>query len=163
MQRVLTQMDSVWLSKQAVHAGEKTDLAFTTTVHWRDSPTEPERAILPVDVEGLWELTDGADLFVDAKYGQWGLRLLGASSASTRFETEFRQRPKQFLATDLVLGEFLGDSDLLVIRNDPSAADFGAVVVAHALDPRSQWTLAAPNLLDFLVEYAARQGEKFWE
>jgi hypothetical protein len=58
---------------------------------------------------------------------------------------------------------FLGDLDLVVIRSDPGQADFGHVLVALPIDPRSFWYEAASGLAEFLEKYAAAEGDKFWE
>jgi hypothetical protein len=61
-----------------------------------------------------------------------------------------------------VIGKFLGDSDLLVIRCSQSEEDFGNVLVALPLDPRPDWDHVAESLADFLDEYAKTGGEKYW-
>jgi hypothetical protein len=61
-----------------------------------------------------------------------------------------------------VVGEFLGDSDLLLVRCDPAAEDYGSVLVALPLDDRSEWDQAASSIEAFLLSYARTHGEKFW-
>jgi hypothetical protein len=61
-----------------------------------------------------------------------------------------------------VIGKFLGDSDLLVIRADETQSDFGSVIVALPIDPRPDWYHVAKSLADFLEEFAQSGGQKFW-
>jgi hypothetical protein len=73
------------------------------------------------------------------------------------------QRARDHAAGDLVVGRFLGDSDLLVVRCAPHAADYGRVVVALPLDPRGEWYEAAGSLEKFFERYEQAHGAKFWE
>jgi hypothetical protein len=116
----------------------------------------PESA-LPPGAADLWRLTRTADLFVDADFGQWGLRLLNPEASATRTRKERALRPTDYEPNDVVLGEFLGDQDLLVIGAN------GSVLVALPLDPRQDWYRPATNLSRFLIEFVAKKGAKFWE
>lgn len=73
------------------------------------------------------------------------------------------QRTRAYAAGDLVVGEFLGDSDLLIVRCDTTAADYGKVVVALPLDPRGEWYEVAESLGKFFEKYERAHGAKFWE
>ena len=73
------------------------------------------------------------------------------------------RRSGDYVPGDLVIGTFLGDSDLLVVRCDPDSPDFGHVMVALPLDPRRDWYRVAGNLETFLQEYERSEGAKFWE
>jgi hypothetical protein len=117
----------------------------------------------PSDLIDLWLTTQSATLFQDVEYGQWGLDLLspGRSVAAT---IDFRsKRTKDFLDGDCVVGVFLGDSDLLLVRCDPLQKDYGSVLVALPIDQRQEWYQVATSLSDFLAGYIAARGGKFWE
>ena len=117
----------------------------------------------PSDLKDLWRITQSATLFQDVEYGQWGLYLLspGKSVAAT---IDFRsKRTKDFLDGDCVVGVFLGDSDLLLVRCDPLQKDYGNVLVALPIDHRQEWYHVATSLSDFLAGYIAARGGKFWE
>ena len=62
-----------------------------------------------------------------------------------------------FEATDAVVGEFLGDTDVLVLEVN------GGVLVALPLDPRTDWPRVASTLSEFLTPYLQAAGEKYWE
>jgi hypothetical protein len=117
---------------------------------------------VPPDVTEFWRLHSSARLFVDETYGQWGLDLLAPSEA-TQATAAFRSlRPKQRRRGDLVLGRFLGDSDLLIVRCERANVDYGSVLVALRLDPREAWYAVAPSFGMFLSEYADAEGRKYW-
>lgn len=60
------------------------------------------------------------------------------------------------------MAEFFGDQDLVVRDVNALAADRG-VLVALPLDPKEEWYGVGPNMLDFLANYFAKDGAKYWE
>jgi hypothetical protein len=112
---------------------------------------------IPTELVRFWRLADGARLFEDPDYGQWGLVLLSVAASRQRTQAEFEMRPDDMESGDVVVGEFLGDQELLVY----SAHE--GVLVALPLDGRGDWYRTAPTLTDFLERYTASLGEKFWE
>jgi len=72
-------------------------------------------------------------------------------------------RASEYRAGDLVFGECRGDDDRLVMRCDPDAADFGAVVISLPLDDRPDWYVVGDSLASFLRKFIDAQGAKFWE
>lgn len=117
----------------------------------------------PPEVEQFWLNCRHALFFVDVDYDQWGLEVLDPASARQLTLESIKERPNDFHETDIVLGRFHGDSDLLLIRNDSSAEDFGRVVVALPLDARDDWFWIGLCWSDFLEKFCAVNGQKFWE
>jgi hypothetical protein len=105
----------------------------------------------------LWTTCGEAELFADIDHGQWGLRLFSPADSAARTKLEHGERSTELDRGDIVLGEFLGDRDLLVIDGS------GELLVALPLDYRSDWSRAAASLGQFLTSYVAAEGEKFWE
>jgi hypothetical protein len=97
------------------------------------------------------------ELFADVDYGQWGLRLLSPAASAAWTAKEREERSADFGLGDLVVGQFLGDQDLLI------ADDAGAVLVALPLDGRADWYRPARNIAAFLGQYVTANGAKFWE
>ena len=116
----------------------------------------------PPNLREFWSVARTARLFEDTEYGQWGLEILPPQRAVDMIAVRRTERQRDFIAGDLVIGEFLGDSDLLVIRCDESKSDFGEVLIASPIDPRSDWDRAAESFADFLDKYARSGGEKYW-
>ncbi len=113
---------------------------------------------LSVELRQLWLTSRTARLFEDIEYGQWGLALLSPEEAAAR-TLEFRTaRSHDAMPADIVCGEFLGDSDLLILSGDGDG-----ILVALPLDPRSDWYHPAPTLWSFLAKYREALGEKYWE
>jgi hypothetical protein len=113
------------------------------------------------DLLGMWEVCREARLYEDVDYGQWGLRLLSATEASARTEVERESRPHDFDQNVLVIGEFLGDSELLVRTTSPVPE--GRIEVALPLDDRPDWYVVSSSLADFFRAYRQAHGLKFWE
>jgi len=117
----------------------------------------------PVDLETFWKHYKCARLFEDRQFGQWGLEILDPSESVLATSEYTIDRNSDRRIGDRVLGRFLGDSDVLLIRCDPSASDFGSIIVALPLDPREEWPVVGSSFSEFLERYAKSEGNKFWE
>jgi hypothetical protein len=116
---------------------------------------------LPSDAVDLWAACREARLFEDVDYGQWGLALLAPSASATRTAQEREARPSDLRPDDIVLGEFLGDQELLVLA--PSETGRRKVLIALPLDSRADWFGAAADLGEFFGRYFDSAGDKYWE
>jgi hypothetical protein len=116
---------------------------------------------LPRELLQVWAISRQSRLFEDMDYGQWGLVLLSPTVAAHRTAEERAQRPNSYRADDVVIGEFLGDQELLILA--PSEDRSGCVLVALPLDDRRDWHVAASDLADFLKHYLNALGNKFWK
>jgi hypothetical protein len=117
--------------------------------------------VLPKQLVEAWSAARQARLFTDDEYGQWGLLLLSPTASAERTEKELRARPEQYRPRDLVIGEFLGDQELIVLADENDGA--GPVLIALALDDRTDWDVAAQDLGEFLELYFEHAGDKYWE
>lgn len=120
---------------------------------WPDGP--------PRELAEAWSVSRESRLFEDVDYGQWGLVLLSPAESARRTAEQRELRPDDYRAEDVVIGEFLGDLELLVLA--PSEAADQRVLVALPLDGRQDWYPAAPDLAQFLERYRDQRGAKFWE
>jgi hypothetical protein len=121
---------------------------------WPDMP-------LPDELIGAWSASRESRLFEDVDYGQWGLVLLSPAVSAKRTAEQRALRPGAYRGDDVVIGEFLGDLELLVLA--PSEAGDRGVLVALPLDDRRDWYPAAPGLARFLENYLRAHGAKYWE
>lgn len=151
---------------------ESTDVSISIPMHSKVLPPYPwdKKALeellgitLPLTIINLWNQTSGLRLFEDITYGQWGLILWSPNQVISEQEKRIAQRKSDFRPGDLIIGEFLGDSDLLVLRCDATSPDFGNVIIALPLDSREEWDIAANSLESFLNQLIAANGDKFWE
>jgi hypothetical protein len=85
---------------------------------------------------------------------------LEAGEAYRRTKEEVERRPMDFEAGDVVVAEFLGDSQLVVVRSDREAGDFGRVLIALPIDPRSEWRVVSDSILDFIARVA--ESPEYW-
>jgi hypothetical protein len=118
---------------------------------------------LPRELREMWSISQECQLFLDDDYGQWGLHILSPFDSENETSLFGLERLGDAEPGDLVIGCFVGDTDVLLIRCDPNAADFGSLIVAPPLDRRADWPIVASSLLEFLQKYAMTKGGKFWE
>lgn len=118
---------------------------------------------VPPELQDFWRESESAELFKDGQYGQWGLQIFSPNQASEATRQYQQERQRDAVEGDLVVGTFFGDSDLLIIRCDKTSGDFGNVLIALPLDPRSDWDFVGNDFKQFLDAYVAAQGGKFWE
>ena len=100
-------------------------------------------------------------LFEDAEYGQWGLHLCSPGGCAVRTEAERVDRPSDLRVDDVVLGEFLGDSELLI--HAPSEASDRRYLIGLPLDAREEWSPAGSTAVEVLERLLEAGGEKYWE
>jgi len=101
-------------------------------------PENLEQAVegrLPSDLLQLWQEAGELRLFEDREYGQWGLIIWPPRMALEKTAAERTDRPDQFRRADLLVGEFLGDADQLLIRCDPMLSDFGRPYIVTPIAP----------------------------
>ena len=117
---------------------------------------------LPNDFQKLWQRCNGLRLLEDKIYGQSGL-IIWSPQKVLEQQQALRRNSDEFQDGDLIIGEFLGDSDLLVVRCDQNSDDFGQLVISLPIDHRSDWYYLPYLLPEFLQKFINSQGEKFWE
>ena len=119
---------------------------------------------LPAKLIQLWNDASELRLMEDVTYGQWGCILWSPNQALAKHReaTGFLSR-RDFRPGDFIVGEFRGDPELVIVRCDPSAADYGSVVITMAMDPRYDWPTVAPSIVDFISQFIADPNRKYWE
>lgn len=117
---------------------------------------------LPPTFKEFHSFTNGAELFKDELYGQWGLKLYNIDELDHESNYHKNQRTQDFILGDIIVGEFYGDSDLLLLRADPKSTDFGYIYVVLPLDDRKDWYLVSRSFEEFLHQFVLHQGNKFW-
>jgi hypothetical protein len=134
-------------------------------VTWDRSALESALKLkLPSDLVDLWEMASEVRLYDDVNYGQWGCILWSPTQVAARHEEAFRWRnPEDFRPGDLIIGEFRGDTDLVVLRCDPSQENFGSIVIALGMDSRNDWPCVASSIAEFIIAFLSHPDKKFWE
>jgi hypothetical protein len=116
---------------------------------------------LPAELIEAWSVSRESRLFEDVDYGQWGLVLLSPAASAERTAELRAKRAGAYRSDDVVIGEFLGDLELLVMA--PSEAGDRRILIALPLDDRRAWYPAASSLAQFLRRYLGSHGGKYWE
>jgi len=110
----------------------------------------------------LWSVCNKARLFLDIDYGQWGLDLLGPGESAKKTRKILPLfPPTSFHLGDVIVGEFMGDTDLLLVA--PSEAAHRRILVADTIAPRGEWAGVGENFAAFFESYFEARGEKFWD
>jgi hypothetical protein len=74
----------------------------------------------PAELARAWSTSRQWRLLEDVDYGQWGLVLLSPAASAQRTAEERARRPAACRVDDVVIGEFLGDQEL--VRRPPFAS-----------------------------------------
>ena len=118
---------------------------------------------LPRDVIELWEEASGLQMFVDSAYGQWGLTIWSPAETLTKNVNVQWRQGRRLQHGDIVIGGFLGDSDLLMLRCDDAKPDYGNALIALPIDHRDAWPVIAGSLHAFIQQFWKSEGKKFWD
>lgn len=156
---ILRQCVARHLTPQRLHGADSLRLACSAT--FREDASWALDEEVPAELRELWEVCGGARLFTDVDYGQWGLVLLGPEVSWRRTLDQLDYAPDDMRPGDVVIGEFLGDSELLIYA--PSEAGDSRILVSLPLDAREDWYRVGSSLEEFLVMFVEHQGQKFWE
>lgn len=134
-------------------------------IPWEAGSIEPVFGVkLPQEAGLLWSRASELRLNEDLNYGQWGCILWSPAELVERHKKALDwRRPEDFHRGDVIIGEFRGDTDLVILRCDPAKSDYGKVVVALAIDPRSEWPCVASSITDFVLQYLSCPERKYWE
>lgn len=119
---------------------------------------------LPKDYLDFMTASNGAMLFYDEKYGQTGLKLYDADEiASANIHWQNSYRNKDLLPSDLIIGEFIGDSDLLLLNCDIKSEAYGKIIISLPIDKREDWYFLSEDFGEFLNYFVLYEGKKYWE
>ncbi|MCC7361266.1 MAG: SMI1/KNR4 family protein [Anaerolineales bacterium] len=121
---------------------------------------------LPKDyAEFLTNVSNGATLFKDIKYGQWGFKLYGTDEVVTKQQFWGINFPKTWNTRLLAFAETLGEANVLVLNLDRGSRDSSgcAVLEGNAIDPVSNWPTLSRTFHEWLDHLVTAQGDKYWE
>jgi hypothetical protein len=120
--------------------------------------------VLPDELQNLWSIASEIRLMEDVNYGQWGCILWSPNEVIQRhLEATSWKRSEDLRPGDLVIGNFRGDPDLVILRCDSTQADYGSIVIALPMDERAEWPVVARSISEFIEEFASNPERKYWE
>jgi hypothetical protein len=154
-----------WSSpREAWHRGKRCAFKLSCSLASNPASLDDVTGIdIGSDLKEFWLISKSADLFKDEEYGQWGLKILSPAKAKGATATVRLESPDDIYDCDLVIGEFYGDTDLLIIDGQKAEHGEYPILVKLPLDERSEWPRVADSFADFLDKYVASQGDKYWE
>lgn len=103
----------------------------------------------------FWLRTSGGLLLVDERFGICGLTLHDPVRAKQTTQDRVSHGYEVF-ESDYVVGEFIGDTDMLIIDAQ------GKAVISTGSYPRAEWYTFG-SLSDVLSRYVEEGAEKYWE
>jgi hypothetical protein len=130
-----------------------------------DRLSERVDCALPEDyLAFLATVSNGAILFQDERYGQWGYRILGTNGFMER-QHEWRYSiPSIKDSQYIVFAELLGEASPLAfdLRRPYLRNESCAVVECNVHDPSEQWIVASRSFHEWLDHLVTAQGDKYW-
>lgn len=119
---------------------------------------------LPLAYRRFLAQYDGALLYHDEAFGQWGFQLYGTASLYEA-NARWRQRyPEHWRSSLVAIAESYGDGDVIVLDTTQPVEDSRDCRVIDGesgyLPP--QWEVAAPSFEDWLDRLVVAQGAKYW-
>jgi hypothetical protein len=109
----------------------------------------------------LWSQCRTASLCEETETQSWGLHLLSPPEARELTAQELANRPEDYHTDELIIGEFYGDLEYLVLA--PSEQAGRQVVISLPMEHRAAWRRVAGSLTEFLIRYYEAEGAKWWE
>ncbi|MCU0393840.1 MAG: SMI1/KNR4 family protein [Thermoflexibacter sp.] len=163
MKKLIEELKIRWDSPKLIKQKEDIEILFNCVFNNEPAIIENNFLDIPQDIIDFWSITQNAFLFVDIINNQWGLEILNPLDAMTETKNNILERPEDFYKTDLIIGRFIGDSDLLFICCDKTSLNFGHIYVASPIDEREDWYHVSSSFEQFLTNYFDCNGKKFWE
>ena len=116
---------------------------------------------LPESYKNFLKLANGAVLFRDKKYGQWGCRIYGTTELSIINEKVRTWR--NFPDSWLVFATWLGDQDLLIFDMDKYHSGVKNYIVdGDECDTEDEFSYIKGDFETWLDRLIIAQGTKFW-
>lgn len=113
---------------------------------------------LPTKVYDFYNVIKTGYFFKDIEYGQWGLKIFSLQECREKSNYWRKNRTDDFDLKRWVIGEFFGDSDLLIYDERCSC-----LLVATPLDTDEEWEIVGVDFSDFFSKYFEYPLSKFWE
>ncbi|GHO61741.1 SMI1/KNR4 family protein [Ktedonobacter sp. SOSP1-52] len=121
---------------------------------------------LPSSYEQFLLYSNGAELFIDDRYGQWGFSLYAVNDILIK-NTHWQSLYDDWSSSFLVFAECLGDADLLIL--DTNRHSLSLPHECYVLDgdtgyPVKTWqkNIIAKSFVQWLDRLIVAQGSKYW-
>ena len=162
IKELVERLKSAW--KEAKYNPNENEPFFKIKCEFEGNKTGlPINAQVPGDLYEFWSIANAAKLFYDVAYGQWGVEIFSYEKSIQKTQELSSGRRHDFGQIDLIIGRFLGDSELLLINCDKNTPSYGSIKIVMPIDPKEQWPTIANSFSDFLINYSEANGDKYWE
>lgn len=157
-------------SLQIIHP----DAIWTASFEW-NNPIEKNQeniaenlfeSVLPRDLFEFWkQISDGAVLYYDQRYGQWGYRIYSSSEISNQQLHWKKLFDNQWKPNFIAIGEIIDDAHpIIAIFNEISKANMDySLYEGNPLDPIEYWVKIASSFHEWVDRLITAQGAKFWD
>lgn len=138
---------------------------FNDPAHPQDIATlKAAVLLLPHAYEQFLLHHNGAILYYDGQYGQWGFQLYGTSDLIDLNERQKKRFDDDWPASYLAFARSFGDADALVFDlSKPVEGGLDYVVLdGDSGELPHDWVAAAPSFGDWLDRLVVAQGAKYW-
>jgi hypothetical protein len=112
----------------------------------------------------LNEISNGAVLFYDKKYGQWGVRLFGTTELVEKQAKWKKSLPVTWASNLFAYGELFGEANALVFDLKRPTKDSMSYMVleTNAHDKFDDWVSMSRSFHEWLEHLVIAQGHKYW-
>jgi hypothetical protein len=112
----------------------------------------------------LTSISNGAMLYYDIQYGQWGYKIYGIDDiveAQIKWSSMFEE---DWTPNLLAAGKIIGESHALIMNlNKPTKDNYGCEVFdGNPLDPPEDWEKMSISFHLWLENIITAQGAKYW-
>jgi len=135
--------------------------------YWCDDLIERELGLkVHHELRWLWDYC--SSMAIKISYGISGLYIYSPDQALFRHkyyyvkEKTLSKTLEDIIEGDFVIGEYIGEQQLVLIRCDENSEDFGSILMTQPIDPREEWPIAGASLTEFLETYYLA-GDMFWD
>ena len=120
------------------------------------------RLILPEEYKEFLQFSNGATLFKDIKYGQWGCKILGLDQLIKK-KIEAKSWGYNLDTSWIIFATWFGDGDVLVFNLDK----YNSSPNKYILDGEQgykccEWEYINGSFLTWLDRLIVAQGAKYW-
>lgn len=112
----------------------------------------------------LNQVTNGAILYYDSEYGQWGFEIYGTEKLCLKQKLWKKSISVDWESRFIAFGEIFGEANALVfdLSKPTINQDSYAVLETSALDPIKYWPLASRSFHEWVDHLITAQGDKYW-
>ncbi len=111
---------------------------------------------LPKDYIDFLKITNGAILYYDSKYGQWGYEFYPIKKI-VKETIDLRKLGYEIPEHIFMFARCFGDSDMILIDTEKKAIIYGEGSL-----PYDKWEVIANSFEEFMDKLIESQGKKYW-